>query len=129
VLEKNSGLLGISGVTLDTRILRKRKDAASRMALDMFSYRVRQTVGAYLAVLGTAEAIVFGGGIGENTPEVRSMVCEGLAGWGVCLDDQLNQTTRNGDARISTAASKLAVWAIHADEAMQLAYECAQVSI
>ena len=66
VLEKKSGMLGISGVSLDTRVLEKRSDEGSRLALEMFGYRVRQTVGAYLAVLGTADAIVFGGGIGEN---------------------------------------------------------------
>lgn len=125
ILEKKSGLFGVSGVSLDTRILRKRHDPASRLALDMFGYRVRQTVGAYLAVLGSAEAIVFGGGIGENTPEVRRMVCDGLTGWRIVLDRERNEVTMHGDARLSADDSKAAIWAIHSDEAMQLAYECA----
>ena len=128
VLEKRSGLLGVSGASLDTRVLRKREDANSRLALEMFGYRVRQMAGAYLAVLGGAEAMVFGGGIGENTPEVRKTVCDGLVGWGVVLDQDKNESTMNGDVCLSTAESKLAIWVIHSDEAMQIAYECAQVS-
>jgi acetate kinase len=124
LLEKKSGLLGVSGVSLDTRILRGRKDARSVLALDMFGYRVKQTVGAYLAVLGTAQAIVFGGGIGENTPEVRRAVCEGLHRWGLELNDELNDRTVAGDIRISKENSRLEAWVIHSDEGMQLAYEC-----
>ena len=128
VLEKKSGLLGVSGVSQDTRILRKRTDAASMLALEMFGYRVRQMVGAYLAVLGDAQAIVFGGGIGENTPEVRSFVCGGLKQWAIELDCGLNDSTFSGDACISTANSALEIWVIHADEGMQLAYECVSLT-
>jgi acetate kinase len=124
LLERKSGLLGVSGVSLDTRILRCRSDARSMLALDMFGYHVRQAVGAYLAVLGNAQAIVFGGGIGENTPGVRSNVCAGLARWGLFLDDKLNSTAFHGDSRVSTENSSLAAWVIHSDEGMQLAHEC-----
>jgi acetate kinase len=127
LLEKKSGLLGISGVSLDTRILRRREDARSALALDMFAYRVRQTVGAYLAVLASAQAIVFGGGIGENTPEVRRSVCAGLKQWGLILDDYLNHVTLAGDVRVSKKESSLEAWVIHSDEGMQLAYECVAV--
>ena len=122
---KKSGLLGISGVTLDTRILRKRDDEASKLAIQMFGYRVRHYVGAYLAILGQAEAIIFGGGIGENTPEVRSQVAEGLTSWGLHLDPHLNETVCQGDAYLHTPDSRLAAWTIHAEEGMQLAHECA----
>jgi acetate kinase len=127
LLEKKSGLIGVSGVSLDTRILRKRKDAASRQALDMFGYRVKLFVGAYLAALGDAEAVIFSGGIGENTPEVRTNVCEGLGRWGLQLDEDLNARTMSGDARVSTASSVTAAWVIHSEEGLQLAHECAQV--
>lgn len=126
VLEKKSGLLGISGVSLDTRVLRKRNDAASRLALRMFGYRVRLFIGAYLAALGEAEAVVFGGGIGENTPEVRAEAAEGLRGWGLTLDDALNERTVDGDVRISPGDARLAAWVIHVEEGMQLALECAR---
>ena len=125
LLEKKSGLLGISGVTLDTRILRKRDDAASKLAIQMFAYRARHYVGAYLAILGQAEAIVFGGGIGENTPEVRTQVAEGLTAWGLHLDPHLNDTICQGDASLHTTGSRLQAWTIHAEEGMQLAHESA----
>jgi acetate kinase len=128
VFEKKSGLLGVSGVSQDTRILRQRTDPSSMLALEMFGYRVRQMVGAYLAVLGDAQAIVFGGGIGENTPEVRSFVCGGLKQWGIELDGGLNDSTLSGDECISTAKSSREVWVIHSDEGMQLAYECVSVT-
>lgn len=127
-LEKRSGLLGVSGISLDTRVLRERGDAASRLALRMFGYRVRLFVGAYLAALGEAQAVVFGGGIGENTPEVRAEAAGGLAGWGLKLDAGLNDRTVDGDVRISVDCSRLAAWVIHVEEGMQLALECARAA-
>jgi acetate kinase len=127
LLEKKSGLLGVSGISLDTRILRKSDAPNTRQAIQMFGYRARQCAGAYLAVLGSAEAILFGGGIGENTPEVRTEICAGLIGWGVELDHNLNLSTMQGDVRISTPSSKLELWVIHSEEGKQLAMECAQV--
>jgi acetate kinase len=129
ILEKKSGLLGVSQVSLDTRVLRKRGDARSRLALELFAYRLRQMAGAYLAVLGKAQAFIFGGGIGENMPEIRSMVCEGLAGWGIVLDADLNERTMNGDVKISRPESAIEVWAIHSDEALQLAFESVKAHI
>ena len=127
ILEKQSGLLGISGITLDTRILRKRDEPEAKQAIEIFAYKVRQYVGAYLAVLGQAEVIVFGGGIGENTPEVRNNVLEGLKGWGFVVDDKINGETMGGDACISHPSSKIAAWVIHSEEGMQLAHECVQL--
>ncbi|RXH57907.1 acetate/propionate family kinase [Granulicella sibirica] len=128
ILEKKSGLLGISGVSLDTRILRKRDDAASKLAIQMFGYRVRHFVGAYLAILGEAEAVVFGGGIGENTPEVRTEVTEGLRGWGIAIDQKKNEITCAGDTHIHNRYSTLGAWVIHVEEGMQLAHECVRIS-
>ncbi|AXC11317.1 Acetate kinase [Acidisarcina polymorpha] len=127
VLEKESGLLGISGKSLDTRILRKSNEEASKLALEMFGYRARQFVGASLATLGEAEALIFGGGIGENTPEVRLNVCDGLKGWGVVLDEDKNWATSDGDVLISDPSSKIAIWVIHSEEGLQLAHECAHI--
>ena len=123
LLNKHSGLLGVAGGTLDTRVLVKRNDPAARLALDMFSYRVRLAVGAYLAALGRVDAVLFGGGIGEDSPWLREQVCEGLAGWGLTLDRQANQSTA-GLVRVSTPDSRLAAWAIPVDEGLQIAHEC-----
>jgi acetate kinase len=127
VLEKRSGLLGISGQSLDTRILRKNTDDRSRLALQMYAYRALATIGAYLAILGEADAIVFAGGIGENTPEVRAPILEGLRGWGVEVDPDRNTEVMQGDQLLSNPASKLGVWVIHAEEGLQLAHEATQV--
>jgi acetate kinase len=89
----------------------------------VFSYRVRKYVGAYLAVLGGADAVIFSGGIGENTAFVRHYVCEGLNALGIRLDEALNETTMNGDVCISLPDSPVQAWVIHSDEALMIAHE------
>ena len=125
LLNKRSGLLGIAGGSLDTRELAKRDDAAARLALEMFSYRVRLAVGAYLAALGDAEAVLFGGGIGEDSPWLREAVCAGLGGWGLELDSVVNDGAITGTARISTKSSRLQAWSMPVEEGLQIAHECA----
>ena len=80
-LNKKSGLLGVSGESLDTRILMEhyKSNPRAKLAMDMFSYRIRKAGGSHLAALGSAEAIIFGGGIGENAEFIREYVCEGVA--------------------------------------------------
>jgi acetate kinase len=126
MLNKKSGLLGIAGGSLDTRELVKRDDEAARLALEMFGYRVRLAVGAYLAALGDAEAVIFGGGIGEDSPWLRAQVCAGLSGWGLTLDPEANQSIA-GLCRISQPESRLHAWAMPAEEGLQIAHECLQV--
>jgi acetate kinase len=129
LLNHDSGLLGLSGISSDTRILTKQLgEDQGRLALDVFAYRVRKYVGAYLAVLDGAAAVIFSGGIGENTPHVRSAVCEGLQWAGLSLDTRLNENTTAGDVRISHTDSRLHAWVIHADEALMLAHEIANSS-
>ena len=126
LLNKKSGLLGIGG-DLDTRVLAKRDDDAARLALAMFSYRVRLAVGAYLAALDDAEAVIFGAGIGEDSPEIRAAVCAGLRHAELVLDEAANDAATSGEARITTAASKLTAWAMPSEEGLQIAHECAAV--
>lgn len=126
ILNKRSGLLGIGG-NLDTRVLVKQDDDAAHLALTMFSYRVRLAVGAYLAALGDAEAIVFGAGIGEDSPAIRAAVCEGFSFAGARLDPAANEQALSGEARISAPDSKLALWAMPSQEGLQIAHECAHM--
>jgi acetate kinase len=126
VFNKESGMLGIAGGSLDTRVLVKREDDAARLALAMFGYRVRLAVGAYLAALGEVDAVLIGGGIGEDSPWLRAAVVAGLGGWGCALDAEANRSTE-GMVRVSTAGSRLPVWAMPTDEGLQIAHECAQV--
>ncbi len=125
MLNKRSGMLGIAGGTLDTRELVKRDDQPARLALEMFGYRVRLAVGAYLAALGDAEAVLFGGGIGEDSPWLRAAVCLGLRGWGLELDEGANRSIE-GQVRISTPSSRLSAWAMPVEEGLQIAHECLQ---
>lgn len=127
LLNKRSGMLGIAGGSLDTRILVKRDDDSARLALAMFSYRVKLAVGAYLAALGNAEAVVFGGGIGEDSPWLRAAVCAGLTGWGLELDSEINERSTAEQVCITTTGSRLHAWAMPVEEGLQIAHECAAV--
>jgi acetate kinase len=126
MLDHESGLLGISGSSGDMReLLADSASPAARLAIDVFCYRVRKAVGAYLAVLGGADAIVFGGGIGENSPEVRARSLSGLEPLGVLLDEEANRATVGRDGRISPVRSTIEVDVAVADEAGEIAREAA----
>lgn len=126
LLNKNSGLMGVSGDSLDTRVLMKEYDsnAKAKLAMDMFTYRVRKAVGAYIAALGSVDAIVFGGGIGENGVFVRKSVCEGLRGFGLELDSEENQRLIDKEGMLSQSGSRLQAWVIPTEEGLQMAHEC-----
>ena len=132
VLNKQSGLLGISGLTHDMRELleeiEESDDRRARLAVEMFAYRARSYVGAYLAALGGAEAVVFTGGIGENAPGVRARICDGLEWMGLELDPASNEAARAGEAvRITTEDSRLHAWVIPTDEELLIAQDTAQL--
>lgn len=133
-LNERSGLLGLSGRTNDTRELlraaRDEGDERCRRAIAMFCHRVRKYVGAYLAVLGGADAIVFGGGIGENSPEIRGRICDGMEWCGLLLDKERNEAARGlpigSAARIGADRSKIAVYVVAEDEETRIALETAR---
>ena len=114
-----SGLAGVSGVSRDAREVERAAETGNpqaRLALDLFAYRARKYLGAYLAVLGHADAVLFGGGIGEHMPSVRAGIVEGLAELGLKLDPSRNSRQRKGDGRISADDSKTDIWALATDE-------------
>lgn len=119
LLNGESGLKALAG-TADMRVLLQRTDAAAELALEIFCYRIRKCVGAYLAALEGAEALVFTGGIGENAPEIRRRVCEPLAWAGVRLEAERNG--RN-ELRLTADGSALAAYAIPTDEERLIARE------
>src|SRR5918996_423279 len=92
-LNKRSGLLGLSGITNDMRELTAgyEKNSRARLAVDAFCYRARKYLGAYLAILGGADSVIFSGGIGENSPFVRESICRGMAWCGLRLDGTANE--------------------------------------
>lgn len=131
LLEHQSGLLGICGNS-DMREVEARAengDARAELALNMFSYRVKKFIGSYAAVLGRVDAVVFTGGIGENSPEVRRLSCEGLTSLGIALDGDRNQV--RGKAEIHANESRVKVLVIPTNEELEIAMqaiECIQAS-
>lgn len=124
MLNQESGLLGISGISNDMKdLLRRRKDGDKRaqLAIDMFCYRARKYLGSYMAVLRGAHAIIFAGGIGENSPEIRAQICGGLQSLGVTLDRDLNRSTVGIEGEISRAESLTKVWVIPTNEELLIA--------
>jgi acetate kinase len=126
LLNKQSGLLGISGLTSDMRELldeaRENNDRRARLAIEIFSYRTRKYIGAYLAAMGGADAVIFTGGIGENSPEVRAKICDGLGWMGLELDTARNTAHFGGrEGIISNDQSRPAVFVIPTDEELLIA--------
>jgi acetate kinase len=126
LLNKQSGLLGISGLTHDMRELLaeagEHDDRRARLAIEVFCYRARKYIGAYLAALGGAAGIVFTGGIGENAPEIRARIMEGLEWMGGEIDPVLNsQMTKGAEGRISPPDARLETWVIPTDEELLIA--------
>jgi acetate kinase len=126
MLNKQSGLIGISGLTNDMRELleeaRENNDRRARLAIEIFCYRARKYIGAYLAAMNGADAIVFTGGIGENSPEIRALVCKGLEWAGLEIDAERNAGCVLGaEGLISTESSRLRAYVIPTDEELLIA--------
>jgi acetate kinase len=125
LLNTQCGLLGISGVTNDMRVLlqelKQHDDRRIRLAIEIFCYRARKYIGALLAGMGGADAVIFTGGVGENATEIRAQICEGLEWAGLKLDPDKNAQTRGREAQISTDDSRLQVWVIPTDEELLIA--------
>lgn len=116
---KKSGMLGLSGTSNDMRTLGEKAangDEHAKLALDVFAYRVKKYIGTYTAVLGTLDAIVLTGGIGENAVNIRTAICDDLEQIGVEVDPQLNANTIRTEGDISTKNSRVRVLVIPTDE-------------
>jgi acetate kinase len=132
ILNKQSGLLGVSGLTNDMRELLAEEaehgDRRARLAIDLFCYRVRKYIGAYLAAMNGADAIVFAGGIGENAAAVRARIGAGLEWMGVELDPARNEQMINrAEGRIDRENGKIEVWVIPTDEELLIARDAVRV--
>jgi acetate kinase len=131
LLNTQSGLLGISGLTNDMReLLAELKDHEDRrvgLAVEVFCYRARKYIGSYLAAMGGADAVVFTGGIGENSPEIRARICEGLEWAGLKIDAARNEEMVGREGMISAEGSKLLAYAIPTDEEVLIARDTVRV--
>jgi acetate kinase len=129
LLNRESGLLGLSGVSNDLRSLLTAIDngnSRAQLALDVFLHRLRSSIGAFLAILGGVDTIVFTAGIGENSALIRSQACQGFSFLGLELDEVANEQGR-GDRSISTPASSVRVWVIQTAEEWTIARESIQI--
>ncbi|WP_017872204.1 acetate/propionate family kinase [Candidatus Caldatribacterium saccharofermentans] len=122
ILNKKSGVLGISGISSDTRDI---EDAAphnhrARLTLDIIAYRAKKYIGAYYAILGGLDGLVFTAGIGENSPYIRKSICSGLEHLGILIDDERN-TVRRKEALISRDDSRVQVMVIPTNEELVIA--------
>lgn len=125
LLNTQSGLLGISGLTNDMRVLlqelENHDDRRVRLAIEVFCYRVRKYIGAFLACMGGADAIIFTGGIGENSPAIRHQICQGLEWAGLKLDKDRNEAAVGLERQITTDDSTLFAFVIPTDEELLIA--------
>jgi acetate kinase len=132
LLNKQSGLLGVSGLTSDMRELleeeAENQDRRALLAIDIFCNRVKRYIGAYLAEMGSADAVVFAGGIGENAASIRARICTGLDRLGLALDTERNSVMVDGNAgEISADGSTLRAFVIPTNEELLIARDSFRV--
>ena len=124
LLNKKSGVLGITGISSDMREIDDavaNGDERAKLALDMYNYRIKKYVGAYAAAMGGCDIIVFTAGVGENQYQMREAVCENMEYMGVKLDKEKNKGVRGVEAVISAPESKVTVCVIPTDEELMIA--------
>ncbi|HEU4995327.1 MAG TPA: acetate kinase [Gemmatimonadaceae bacterium] len=125
LLNKQSGLLGVSGLTSDMRELlaeeAENRDRRATLAIDVFCYRVKKYLGAYLAAMNGADAIIFAGGIGENSPAVRRRICSNLEWLGIVPDETRNSALVGKEGQFQARAARLELWVIPTDEELLIA--------
>ncbi len=129
LLNKHSGLLGISGLTSDMREIiseRKNGNKQAELAFQVFTYRIKKYVGSYIAAMGGLDAVVFTGGIGENSPDVRAASCTGLEFLGIQIDEGRNNS-QDKEKIISSDSSKIKVMALPTDEELVIALDTMRI--
>ncbi len=130
ILNKNSGLKGVSGISSDMRSILSamaERNARAQLAYDVYIHRLRSFIGAMLASLGGLDALVFAAGVGENSPAVRTSVCDAFKFLGLKLDQQKNARSPS-DTDVSTPDSPIRVLIVHTQEDWQIAKECWQLT-
>jgi acetate kinase len=126
LLNEESGLLGLSGVSKDLREVERAASSGERraqLALDVFIYRIRKCIGAYMAVLGQTDAVVFTGGIGENSASVRRGILKGMEGLGLQLDSARNRRHKGLEGEISSVDSPVKILVVQTHEELVIARE------
>ncbi|MDP8208144.1 MAG: acetate kinase [Candidatus Electryonea clarkiae] len=130
LLNKHSGLMGISGTSSDMREITEEMEDGndrSRLAFQVFSYRVKKYIGAYAAAMGGLDVIVFTGGIGENSQQVRKETLSGMQFLSIDIEENLNNSQVSGERKISTESSQVSVYVIPTNEELVIAQETERI--
>jgi len=125
-LNEQSGLLGLSGISSDMKALltlEAQGHPGAVLAIQAFCHRVQKYIGAYLAVLGGADAIIFGGGIGERASEIRARICAGMEWCGLVVDLEANEAAADVEGRITAPSSRIQAYVIPVDEELLIAQD------
>jgi acetate kinase len=123
-MNKKSGFLGVSGVGSDNRDIQEAANNGNKKAQlvsDMLAYEIKKYIGSYAAAMNGLDAVLFTGGIGENSWEVREQVCEDMDYFGIKIDKELNRSIRGKLTKISTPDSKIEVWIVPTNEELLIA--------
>jgi acetate kinase len=131
LLNRHSGLLGMSGYASDMRDVLQEAEAGDtrcREAIEVFCYRARSYIGQYTAVLNGCDAIAFSAGIGENSPTIRARICSGLDRLGIRLDENRNSEAIGKEMRISAHSSAVQLWVIPTDEELVIAIDAMKIA-
>jgi acetate kinase len=130
LLNKHSGLQGLSGISSDVRDLigeMEKGDERAKLAIDIYCYRLKKYIGAYAAAMGGLDALVFTAGVGQNSPLVRAKSCEGLEYMGLVLDEKANLEAVGKEADISRPESRVKVFAIPTNEELVIARDTERI--
>ncbi len=131
LFNKHSGLLGISGISSDSRDIRaaafERGDERALLAIDMFNYRIKKYIGSYAAAMGGIDVLVFTGGIGENSDDTRSGICKDLGFLGIEIDESINQNLRGKEQVISKKDGKVKVIVVPTNEELMIAIDTKKI--
>jgi len=129
LLNKQSGLLGITGSSdvRDVITMMEAGEQKARLALEMYTYRIKKYIGAYMAILGKIDALVFTAGVGENSPLVRQMSCEGLEHLGIVLDSHRNKSHARGIIPIHAVDSQIPILVIPTNEELEIAQQTLKI--
>ncbi len=123
-MNKKSGLLGISGVSSDNRDVNEAAAHGNKratLAVEMLAYEIQKYIGSYTAAMNGVDAVIFTGGIGENSYEVRSLVCQNMTYFGIEIDEEINKNTRGKLVKLSKEGTKTEVWVVPTNEELLIA--------
>jgi acetate kinase len=119
ILNRESGLLGVSGISNDIREIEEKASSGNercQLAIEIFTYRIKKYIGAYAAALGGIDTLVFTAGIGENSYSIRTKICEGLEFFGIDLDERKNRDAISVEQIISKPESKVTIMVLPTNE-------------